>query len=144
MQEICSCDGQRCNGILLAIGIRLECGGQQDKQCRELLGHMAASKAIQGICKRAFWTISKSKLAHSNYVYNVIRASDMRDRGARVFVSPLGKWISIGGRIPVATSKAICNVCGGVPLKILISFGAAFMWQPARQYRGFVSEHFGQ
>ena len=118
MQEICSCDGQRCNGILLAIGIRLECGGQQDKQCRELLGHMAASKAIQGICKRAFWTISKSKLAHSNYVYNVIRASDMIDRGAMVFVSPLGKWISIGTRILVAASKAICNVCGGIRLAI--------------------------
>ena len=133
MQEIFSCDGQRCNGILLAIGIRLECGGQQDKQCRELLGHMAASTAIQGICKRAFWTISKSKLAHSNYVYNVKRVSDMIDRGTMVFVSPLGKWISIGTSIHVAASKAICNVCGGVRLKIWISLEASFMWQPARK-----------
>ena len=70
-------DGQRCSGICLAIGIRLECGGQQgNRQCRELLEHMAAIKAIQGTCKRASAMCAakrmlddkQTRLAHSNRV----------------------------------------------------------------------------
>ena len=73
---------------------------QPARQCRGRVSeHLKCEQRI------AYWTITQTRLAHSNHVKKAMGASDMIGRDAMELISPLSQWDSIGSSVHVAARK---------------------------------------